>query len=169
MECSTGGTELCHGVQVGLCGGEEHTAPFPLAFRGLDEVVAFRKEATHLSGWLAGCCRVAALQQDLGDLPGRCACQAKALRDPARQAACATAQVSCCMCPARKCCFSLLMRGCNDNSPALVELQKLVLLYLMEKVLAGAVVANSSRAFTVLNTRHCCLSCRAAIGRLPIT
>lgn len=48
------------------------------------------------------CCEVAALQQDPGDLPGGCECQAKALLNLARQWLCVTAHVSWYMYHARK-------------------------------------------------------------------
>lgn len=69
------GAKLCNRVERVVCGEERNTQEslFPL-FDGRNEVVPLRKEATHPSSWLAAslpfCCRVAALQQDLADLPG---------------------------------------------------------------------------------------------------
>lgn len=102
------------GLLVGRRGAH---STFSSHFYGLNEVVAFRKGATHLSSWLAAslpvCCRAVALQQDLVTYLEACECQAMAqeprLLNLARQEVCVAAYVSWYVYRARKCCFSLLM------------------------------------------------------------
>lgn len=144
------------GLFVGRRGAH---STFSSHFYGSNEVVGFRKEATCVSVCL---CLLAVKWQPCSKILVTCLGAANVrLRHcwtwPGN--GCVSQLMSpgtCIMLEKRP--FSLLMWGYNNNRATLVELQKLVILFLTLKVLKAAVVANSLQAFAVLNTWRCLVS-----------